>query len=490
MDLSTYAHYSDPASYALWVTKGNWRPHDWQRKTSEILAEVLWRGDGRLILNAPPRHGKSEIATLFTAAWWLDLHPDQWIAIVSYGSELAEHFGRAGRDIFTGSLVETRLRDDSKSVRRWQTKQGGGVMALGVSGALSGRGFGLILIDDPVKNWEQAYSPTYQRKLEHWFASTLYTRLEPGGSIILSMTRWSDDDLAGYLIDRHKDKWTSLRLPAVALSGDPIGRKLGEPLCPERYGSRNLDRIKQAVGIAWSPMYQQNPTPAGAGGCYTNFGPWNVDDAAQIDPEQPVAIAVDFNSNPGMHALIGQYHEASDMMVVRRVLHSPRMPIMLPEGMPGYSLQDAIREAFDELDLWRTPRIDLYGDATGSSVAPGHSDSAWELVYKVLDGLGLWDRTRDCVPSRNPPPRDRVNAVQETLRGSDGIPHLIMHPTDCQILSTDLKYVRWDSNGKEPDKRNAALTHATDALGYWVEYIRPVRVDAKMVGDARFSVSI
>jgi predicted phage terminase large subunit-like protein len=140
------------------------------------------------------------------------------------------------------------------------------MITAGVGGPVTGKGGDLIIVDDPHKNWEQAASPTYRKKMIEWFNSTLYTRAEPGGAIIVVQTRWHEDDLAGYLINEHADDWTVINCPAIAGKDDVLGRKEGEALCPERYTIETLKKIKAALGsVMFEGLYQQRPSPEGGG---------------------------------------------------------------------------------------------------------------------------------------------------------------------------------------------------------------------------------
>ncbi len=159
-------------------------------------------------------------------------------------------------------MLGISLTNDSKAADRWNTPQGGGMVTAGVGGPITGRGGNLIIVDDPIKNSQEAYSETHRRKTVEWFNSTLYTRAEPGATIIVLMTRWHENDLAGHLLSEHEDKWTEIRLPAIAEESDPLGRKVGEPLCDDRFDANALAGIKNAVGSrVWTSLYQQHPVP-------------------------------------------------------------------------------------------------------------------------------------------------------------------------------------------------------------------------------------
>lgn len=158
------------------------------------------------------------------------------------------------------------LAQDSKSANRWNTIQGGSYTAAGVGGGITGKGAHVLLIDDPVKDREEAESETIRNKIWDWYTGVAYTRLMPGGAVILIITRWSDDDLAGRLIEKMEsgdgDQWEIINLPAFATETDVLGRQIGDPLWPEWYDTEALNRIKNVLPSRdWNSLYQQNPIP-------------------------------------------------------------------------------------------------------------------------------------------------------------------------------------------------------------------------------------
>jgi predicted phage terminase large subunit-like protein len=158
---------------------------------------------------------------------------------------------------------ETKLDKDSQSAQRWNTTSRGGYVAAGVGGPITGRGAHVLIIDDPIKNRDDAESETNRSSIWNWYTSTAYTRLAPGGGVLIILTRWHDDDLAGRLLTKMKenegDEWDVIQYPALATE-DEAFRNKDEALHPERYDETALLRIKRAVGPRdWSALYQQNP---------------------------------------------------------------------------------------------------------------------------------------------------------------------------------------------------------------------------------------
>lgn len=210
----------------------------------------------------------SEIASRSLPAWHLGKYPKHEVIACSYSSSLAMSFSRKVRgivrDIAYENLFETRLDPDSQSAENWLTTSGGGYLAAGVGGPITGRGAHILVIDDPVKNRADAESEVQRQGIWDWYTSTAYTRLAPGGGVLLILTRWHDDDLAGRLIrlgaSGMGDQWKIISYPAIS-EVDEIYRKEGEALHEARYPIEALNRIKRAVGPRdWSALYQQNPT--------------------------------------------------------------------------------------------------------------------------------------------------------------------------------------------------------------------------------------
>jgi predicted phage terminase large subunit-like protein len=233
----------------------------------ELLAsklEAVARGEiKRLMVFMPPRHGKSNQCSEMFPAWYLGHHPRHQVMFTTYGQDLADGFGRKVRNAVSDprhvrSFPESVIANDSKSAQRFNTQAGGVYYAAG--GAVTGRGADLLLIDDPIKNREEAESRLQRDKLWDWYASTAYTRLMPGGAVVLVQTRWHEDDLAGRLL-AGGEEWDVVNLPAVSEHGDRLGREIGRPLWPERYDLEALERIRSTIGEReFNALYQQRPS--------------------------------------------------------------------------------------------------------------------------------------------------------------------------------------------------------------------------------------
>ena len=247
--LLRFTEYTNPA----YVSAGH------HKLIAEKL-EAVERGEiDRLMIFMPPRHGKSELASKRFPAWCLGRNPKRQIIAASYNSDLANDFGRNVRNIvaepeFGQVFPGVGLAADSQAANRMNTNHGGAYVAAGVGTAVTGRGADIALIDDPFKDREEADSERRRDLVWDWYRSTLYTRLMPGGAIVLIQTRWHEDDLAGRLLEHDRGQWEVLELPAINVSG--------EALWPEWYDIEALGRIKATIGPReWSALYQQKPQP-------------------------------------------------------------------------------------------------------------------------------------------------------------------------------------------------------------------------------------
>ena len=258
-ELITFAVFTNPRYEPSWL-------HEEIAKKLEAVAKGKIK---RLMIFIPPRHGKSEIASIDFPAWYLGSNPDKELIMSSYSAELAQDFGYKTRNLVNGfeyqELFNTRLRDDSQSKAKWLTVEGGGYTAVGVGGAITGRGANILLIDDPLKNRQEAESRVVRDNVWSWYTSTAYTRLEKDGAIVLILTRWHKDDIAGRLLEAEKnggEHWEMVKFPAIATEDEQF-RKRGEALWPEKYDLAALENIKRTVGeYDWNALYQQEPMTA------------------------------------------------------------------------------------------------------------------------------------------------------------------------------------------------------------------------------------
>ena len=217
-----------------------------------------------MIVSMPPRHGKSELLSHWTPIWYLANYPNKRIILASYAADFAAVWGRKVRNTILTTDIDINVIHDMSAASRWELSEGGGMVTAGVGGPITGRGADLLIVDDPIKNRQEAQSATYREHLWDWGRSTARTRLEPNGSIIVIMTRWHDDDLIGRLLDTNNEEysedWEYIKLPAIAEEDDDL-RLEGEALWPDRYNLEELQKIRQAVGPDdWACLFQQRPS--------------------------------------------------------------------------------------------------------------------------------------------------------------------------------------------------------------------------------------
>lgn len=213
----------------------------------------------RLMLFVPPRHGKSEMSTVRYPVYRLERDPSLRVIVAAYNQTLANKFSRKSRRI---ARTRMALNAERNAVEDWETMAGGGMRVVGVGGGVTGQGGDLIVIDDPVKNRQEAESEAYRERVWEWYTDDLWTRLEPGAAMILIMTRWHEDDLAGRILaSDDAPNWTVVSLPAEAEENDPLGREPGEALCRDRYDEEALASAKRVLGRSYYALYQQRPQP-------------------------------------------------------------------------------------------------------------------------------------------------------------------------------------------------------------------------------------
>lgn len=259
-----------------------WVHADICQKLEQFSRDVADKKSPRLMLSMPPRSGKSELASKNFPSWHLGHYPKHEIIQATYASDLALDFSRKIREqmkskIYQG-LFETRVDPKSQALERWMTSAGGAYAAVGVRGPITGRGAHIGIIDDPVKDRVEAESEVMRQQVKDWYSSTFYTRLAPGGGVLVIMTRWHEDDLSGWLCKlfeeaeaeadasgewpKDADRWEIINYPAIAEEDEKF-RKKGEALHPERYPVDALMRIKRALlPRDWAALYQQRPSVA------------------------------------------------------------------------------------------------------------------------------------------------------------------------------------------------------------------------------------
>lgn len=348
------------------------------------------------------------------------------------------------------------------------------MVTAGTGGPITGRGADLLILDDPIKNWQEASSVTIREHTWNWFQSTAYTRLEPGGSVVIVLTRWHDDDPAGKLLKRAAEgtgeQWDLLNLPAIAGVGDSIGRQPGEALWPWRYPLSELARIQgvQSPEI-WSALYQGTPMlGAGLGRAYKGYSAANRQ-PTQFNPHLALSLCCDFNVDP-MCWLLAQ-HDGNRAWVLEEIVlgdsRTAEAILVLAERVKGYIRQ------FKAMYPDRPMLVKLYGDSSGSGRTTA-GDSDWAQIRLWFRGQAdlraEWD-----VPAGNPIVKDRVESVNAMFCNARGEHRLFVDPR-CKELILDLERVTWKPQSIELDKKtDKRRTHTSDALGYMIH--REYRID-------------
>ena len=214
----------------------------------------------RLIINMPPRHTKSEFASFLLPAWMIGRNPKLKIIQTTHTTELAVRFGRKAKHLIDSPdykrFFKTTLREDSQAAGRWETDQGGEYFAAGVGSAITGRGADLLIIDDPHSE-QDAMNPEALERAYEWYTSGPRQRLQPGGKIVVVMTRWSLKDLTGSLIGAQKgiksDQWEVIEFPAILPDEQPVW--------PEYWKLSELESVKASLSLQkWNAQWMQNPT--------------------------------------------------------------------------------------------------------------------------------------------------------------------------------------------------------------------------------------
>lgn len=255
--------------YVVHTHHGVYRHFRHTELVCESLQEIVDGKQKYILIEMPPRHGKSMTVTETFPSFFIGKNPGKRVIATAYSDSLARKFGRLNRNKlaeFGIPLFGCDISVEKSASNNWGIEgTRGGMIATGIGGSITGEGADLLIIDDPFKNAEEANSQTIREKVWAEWESTLSTRLHKGGSVIVIMTRWHEDDLIGRLLERSPHDWERLRLPAVAEDDDDLlGREEGEALCPELGFDEEWAAIKKVeVGsMVWASLFQQRPAPS------------------------------------------------------------------------------------------------------------------------------------------------------------------------------------------------------------------------------------
>lgn len=384
-------------------------------KLERFLDDVVHRRSPRLMIFMPPRVGKSQLASEFFPEWALGKYPFLDIVSASYGASLVEGFSRNIRrairddDAYKTVFPNVRLDDETGAIARWtlrfeqdgRERLGGGYRCVGVGGPLTGTGADILIIDDVVKNAEEANSETIRDATWSWYSTTARTRLMPGGGVIIVLTRWHDDDLAGRILELMKthddaDRFEVISYPAIAEFDEPH-RKAGEALHPARYDERAYAQIRASVGpVVWNALYQQNPVPDEGEyfkkddiQYYTDLPPlaslsiyagWDLA-ISQRDSADPSCGAVaGFDADYNLYVIDRYYGRFGSEEIVQRLLDSQRSHHPLVHWMEKEKVQMALGPFID----YAMTQAGIH-DFNIVDVPPGRRDK--EARARPLQGL-------------------------------------------------------------------------------------------------------
>lgn len=333
--------------------------------------EAVERGEiNRLMLFLPPGSAKSTYASVLFPSWYLGRNKAKSVIGASHSGELAERFGRKVRNIVAmpeyTNVFGTTISADSAAAGRWETTNGSEYYAVGVGGSVTGRRADLGIIDDPVKSREEADSETQRDKVWEWYKADFYTRLKPNASIILIMTRWHEDDLAGRLLadaSEGGEQWEVLSLSMEACANDPLGRNEGELLWPEWFTDEMITQAKRDPRN-WLALYQQQPRPDSGGEFkkewlqfYKNK-PVNGNKYILVDPASEKKKTSDYTSI--FVLLLGQDNNIYVIDMVRDRLNLPERAALvfklhkehspLDVGYEKYGMQADIEHIKDKME--------------------------------------------------------------------------------------------------------------------------------------------
>jgi len=355
----------------------------------------------RLIINMPPRHTKSEFASYLLPAWFLGCFPDKKIIQVAHTAELAVGFGRKVRNLvgsedYKKIFPDVGLQSDSKAAGRWNTNKGGDYFAIGIGGAVTGKGADLLIIDDPHSEQEgQSNDPSVFDKVYEYYTSGPRQRLQPGGAIIIVMTRWHKRDLTGQILKsaaqrEGTDDWEVIEFPAILPSG--------KSLWQEFWDIKELEKLKAELPISkWSAQYQQDPTSEGAAIIKREWWKvWEEDDPPECEfiiQSWDTAFLKTQRSDFSACTTWGVFYKPDDDGITQ-----PQV-ILLDAYKERLEFPDLKKKAFEMYNEWQPEAFIVEGKAAGMP-----------LIFELRQmGIAVSEYT----PSRGNDKIARVNAIAD-----------------------------------------------------------------------------
>jgi len=314
----------------------------------------------RLIINMPPRHTKSEFASFLLPSWMVGRKPDLKIIQTTHTTELAIRFGRKAKTLIDSpeyqEVFKTRLREDSQAAGKWETEQGGEYYAAGVGSAITGRGADLLIIDDPHSE-QDALNVTALERAYEWYTSGPRQRLQPGGAIVVVMTRWNMKDLTGMLLKSQKelksDKWEIIEFPAIMPSGKPVW--------PEYWEKKELEGVKASLSVGkWNAQWMQNPTAEE--GSIIKREWWQVWEKDYIPPLQHIIQSYD---TAFLKKETADYSAITTWGVFYPDQDSPANLILLDALKERLEFPELRRAALDQYRYWNPETVIIESKASG-----------------------------------------------------------------------------------------------------------------------------
>jgi predicted phage terminase large subunit-like protein len=362
------------------------------KKIAEKFNDIANKKIKRLIINMPPRHTKSEFASFLLPAWMVGRRPNLKIIQSTHTTELAIRFGRKAKTLMDSpeykQVFDTRLREDSQAAGKWETQQGGEYYAAGVGSAITGRGADLLIIDDPHSEQDALNMSSMERAYE-WYTSGPRQRLQPGGTIVVVMTRWNMKDLTGMLLKNQKtlksDQWELIEFPAILPSNKPVW--------PEYWKLEELEGVKASLSVGkWNAQWMQNPTAEE--GSLIKREWWRVWDRDYIPKLTHVIQSYDtafLKKESADYSAIttwGVFHESIDSAPNLILLDAVKERLEFPELR---------KKAKEQYDYWKPESVIVEAKASGLP-----------LTYELRKmGIPVINFT----PSRGNDKHARVNAV-------------------------------------------------------------------------------
>ena len=365
---------------------------DHHKKIADQFNRLAEGKINRLIINMPPRHTKSEFASFLLPAWMIGKNPKLKIIQTTHTAELAVRFGRKAKTLIDSEdyqkIFQTRLREDSQAAGRWETEQGGEYFAAGVGGAITGRGADLLIIDDPHSE-QDAMNPEALERAYEWYTSGPRQRLQPGGKIVVVMTRWSVKDLTAQLIkssaEAKADKWELIEFPAILPTNQAVW--------PEYWKLSELESVKASLSVQkWNAQWMQNPTAEE--GSIIKREWWRVWDKPYIPPLDHVIQSYD---TAFLKKETADYSAITTWGVFRLNEDSEPNLILLDAYKERLEFPELKRKALEQYTYWNPETVIIEAKASGLP-----------LTYELRKmGIPVVNFT----PSKGNDKHARVNAV-------------------------------------------------------------------------------